>query len=95
MAPGPVLDSLGINPAADAQLTLGDFDLVVLAFFGLAARTIVGGNLYIFSQLLNISILRSCAGWHHKMESSVEMKRKWTASGAKRALGKSRNIIHA
>lgn len=40
VAPGPVLDSLGIDPAADAQLALRDFDLVVLAFFGLATCTI-------------------------------------------------------
>jgi hypothetical protein len=56
VAPGPVLGSFGIDPAADAQLTLLDFDLVVFAFFGLAARTIAGRQLCIFSQLLRIPI---------------------------------------
>lgn len=96
MAPGPVLGSFGIDPAADAQLTLLDFDLVVFAFFGLAARTIAGRKLYIFSQLLKIPIFLCVLDGIRRWKAAWrERERKWTASGAKRALGNSRNFVHA
>jgi hypothetical protein len=46
VAPVPALKVIGLDPGADTDLTLGDLDLLVLAFFVLTTSTVVRGCLY-------------------------------------------------
>lgn len=43
MAPGPALESLGVDPGADTKFMLLDLDLVMLAFSIAALSAAAGG----------------------------------------------------
>lgn len=55
MAPAPALEVIGLNPGAETDLTLGDLDLLVLAFFVLATSPVARGHLYRENQLFETS----------------------------------------
>jgi hypothetical protein len=51
VAPVPALELLGLDPGAEPDLTLGDLDLLVLAFFVFATSTVAWRYFYRRNQL--------------------------------------------
>lgn len=56
MAPVPALELIGLDPGAETDLTLGDLDFLVLAFFVFATRTVAWRYLCKENELFEITI---------------------------------------
>lgn len=71
MAPAPALEALGFDPGSDTDFTLGDLDLLVLAFFVRTTSTVVRRGLCRKSQIFTMVINVSKGGFEHQGEGHV------------------------
>lgn len=71
MAPGPALEVLGFDPGPDTNFTLGDLDLLILAFLVRTTSTVIRRGLCMNGQILVMIIKVTNGGIEHRGQGQV------------------------